>query len=373
MGREHIANLSFIDGATVTAIVDPNSDSRERAHTEVASRMPGAQVRSFTHHHELFESDLCDAVIIATPNFTHATVLKDALATDLHVFIEKPLCTTISDCIDVIEWADRRSERSDALVWMGLEYRYMPPVAELIKITDSGGVGNVHQVAIREHREPFYPKVDNWNRFTEKTGGTLVEKCCHYFNLMERIIGQSPTKVYASGGQRVNFLDESYAGKDADMLDSAFVVLDYPNGARAMLDLCMFAENTVDKEHISVVGDGGKVESFLPSLELRHGKRSSVGNFKEWTYDASKTKDLTIKKVWDDRIKYPGFHYGASYLEHLEFFHAMKEGHNPEVSLEEGMRSVAVGLAAHRSIETGRVVEISEVMPAKYSHLQVTR
>jgi hypothetical protein len=51
----------------------------------------------------------------------------------------------------------------------------------------------------------------------------------------------------------------------------------------------------------------------------------------------------------------------------------MKEGHNPEVSLEEGMRSVAVGLAAHRSIETGRGVEISEVMPAKYSKLQVMR
>lgn len=111
---------------------------------------------------------------------------------------------------------------------------------------------------------------------------------------MERIIGQAPIKVYASGAQRVNFLDEVYEGKRADMLDSAFVVLDYPNGARAMLDLCMFVENTVDKEHISVVGDGGKVESFLPSLELRHGKRSSVGNFKEWTYDASKVKELRV-------------------------------------------------------------------------------
>jgi len=373
MGREHIANLSFIDGATVTAIADPNSDSRDRALGQVASSMPGASVRAFTHHQELFDSGLCDAVIIATPNFTHATVLKDALATELHVFIEKPLCTTISDCIDVIEWAEQRSHRSKALVWMGLEYRYMPPVAELIKITDSGGVGRVHQVAIREHREPFYPKVDNWNRFTEKTGGTLVEKCCHYFNLMERIIGQTPTKVYATGGQRVNFLDESYDGREADMLDSAFVVLDYPDGARAMLDLCMFAENTVDKEHISVVGDGGKVESFLPSLELRHGKRSSVGNFKEWTYDASKPKDLTVKKVWDDRIKYPGFHYGASYLEHLHFFQAMNEGHSPEVSLQEGMRSVAVGIAAQKSIESGRVVDMGEILPSKYRELEAVR
>lgn len=373
MGREHIANLSFLDGATVTAIADPNSESRDRALAEVRSRMPSATVRSFENYQDLLESDLCDAVIISTPNFTHATVLKDALATDLHIFIEKPLCTTISDCLDVIEWAQQRSSRTNALVWMGLEYRYMPPVAELIKITDGGGVGRVHQVAIREHREPFYPKVDNWNRFASKTGGTLVEKCCHYFNLMERIIGEFPTKVYASGDQRVNFLAEKYDGKPADMLDSAFVILDYPSGARAMLDLCMFAENTLDKEHISVVGDGGKVESFLPSLELRHGKRESVGNFSEWTYDASKPKDLIVKKVWDERIKYPGFHYGASYLEHLEFNHAMREGHGPEVTLEEGMRSVAVGIAAHKSIESGRAIELSEILPADYLSLEAVR
>lgn len=362
MGREHIANLSFIEGASVTAIADPNEDSRNRALTELENwKQPKAQL--FSDYKELLASNLVDAVIIATPNFTHVTVLKDALATDLHVFIEKPLCTTVEDCADVIEWSKGRSK----LVWMGLEYRYMPPVAELIDIVKADGVGQVQQVSIREHREPFYPKVDNWNRFASKTGGTLVEKCCHYFNLMDHITGENPIRVFASGGQRVNYLDEVYDGERSDMLDSAYVVLEYPSGARAMLDLCMFAENTVDKEHISVVGNGGKVESFLPSLELRHGKRESVGNFREWTYDASKTKDLVVKTVWNDAIKYKGFHYGASYLEHLKFFKAMKEGKQPDVTLEEGMRSVAVGIAAHKSIAEGRIVEMSEVLPAKYA------
>jgi myo-inositol 2-dehydrogenase/D-chiro-inositol 1-dehydrogenase len=39
------------------------------------------------------------------------------------------------------------------------------------------------------------------------------------------------------------------------------VIVEYPSGARAMLDLCMFAENSVDNEHIVVVGDEGKLES----------------------------------------------------------------------------------------------------------------
>ncbi|MFM8841307.1 MAG: Gfo/Idh/MocA family oxidoreductase, partial [Actinomycetota bacterium] len=77
-------------------------------------------------------------------------------------------------------------------------------------------------------------------------------------------------------------------------------------------------------------------------------------------------KDLTVKTVWNDAIKYKGFHYGASYLEHLKFFKAMSEGKQPDITLEEGMRSVAVGIAAHRSIDEGRIVEMSEILPAKY-------
>lgn len=357
MGREHAENLSFIEGASVTAISDPDSGSRE-----LAIKQLGESVKVFTDHRQLLDSGLIDVVIIATPNFTHVDILEDALKTSLHVFIEKPLCTTIEDCLKVIEWSENRS----GLVWMGLEYRYMPPVAELISIVHSGGVGQVQQVSIREHREPFYPKVGNWNRFTSKTGGTLVEKCCHYFNLMDYIAKERPNRVFASGGQRVNYLDESYDGVKADMLDSAYVILEYPSGKRAMLDLCMFAENTVDKEHISVTGSEGKVESFLPSLELRYGKRSAVGNFKQWSHDASKPK-VESRRVWDESIKYNGFHYGASYLEHLKFFNAIKSGKGPDVSLEDGLRSVASGLAAQMSIAQGRPVAMSEVLPAGWN------
>lgn len=358
MGREHIENLKHIAGASVTAICDPFPESIEKARALVSG-----DVKVFQSHQDLLDSGLVDAVIIATPNYTHVDVLKDALATSLHVFIEKPLCTTIEDCLSVINWAKQRT----GLVWMGLEYRYMPPVAELIRIVQSGGVGEVQQVSIREHREPFYPKVGDWNRFRAKTGGTLVEKCCHYFNLMDHIAGERPVRVFASGGQRVNFLDEVYDGKPADMLDSAYVIVEYASGKRAALDLCMFAENTLDKEHISVTGNAGKIESFLPSLELRYGKRASVGNFKEWNHDASKPKELEVRKVWDESIAYLGFHYGASFLEHKKFYRAMTEGGEPEVTLEDGLRSVATGIAAHKSIDEGRPVMMSEVLPKGWS------
>lgn len=355
MGREHIENLKALPGARVTAIADPYPESKA-----AAKALLHADVRVFDRHQDLLDSGLCDAVVIATPNFTHIEIMRAALQTDLHIMVEKPLVTRIEDGLDLIE----RAKTRQGLVWVAQEYRYMPPVAEMIRMAHAGAVGRMHQVAIREHREPFYPKVGNWNRFTSNTGGTLVEKCCHYFNLMDLILREHPLRVFASGAQRVNHLNESYAGQRPDMLDSAYVIVEYPSGARAMLDLCMFAENSVDNEHVVIVGDEGKLESLLPSLTLRHGRREDWGTREAWGQPSGTGKGVSMRRVWDNNIKYAGQHYGASYIEHQRFAAAVREERPPEITLEEGLRSVAVGLAAHRSIDTGLPVLMSDVLPA---------
>jgi len=351
MGREHIENIKVMGGAVVTALSDPHVPSQEAA----LALAPGAKV--FSDHRALLDSGLVDAVVIATPNDTHAAVLKDALATDLAVFVEKPLATTVEDLKSILSWDEKRS----AMTWMGLEYRFMPPVAEAIARAQEGDAGKIHQVSIREHREPFYPKVDNWNRFADRTGGTLVEKCCHYFNLMDIIIGEQPIRVFASGGQSVNHLDEKYDGKQANMLDNAYVVLEYANGARGMLDLCMFGEGSFDKEILTIVGDEGKIESFLPSQVVRASRRESIGKLSGWARGASRARGSEQKIVHNYDVKYMGHHYGASYIEHTKFRDAILNSTPAEVSLKDGVMSVVTGLAAHKSINEGRVVEIKEL------------
>ena len=351
MGREHIENIKVMGGAVVTALSDPHVPSQDAA----LALAPGAKV--FSNHRALLDSGLVDAVVIATPNDTHAAVLKDALATDLAVFVEKPLATTVEDLKSILSWDEKRS----AMTWMGLEYRFMPPVAEAIARAQEGDAGKIHQVSIREHREPFYPKVDNWNRFAERTGGTLVEKCCHYFNLMDIVIGEQPIRVFASGGQSVNHLDEKYDGKQANMLDNAYVVLEYANGARGMLDLCMFGEGSFDKEILTIVGDEGKIESFLPSQVVRASRRESIGKLSGWARGASRARGSEQKIVHNYDVKYMGHHYGASYLEHTKFRDAILNSTPAEVSLKDGVMSVVTGLAAHKSINEGRVVEIKEL------------
>ena len=196
-------------------------------------------------------------MVVASPSYTHVEILPDVLHAGLHVLAEKPLCTTIEDCRTVMEAA----RGYDGVAWMGMEYRYKPPITRLIDEVRDGAAGRVHMVAIREHRFPFLVKVGDWNRFNRNTGGTLVEKCCHFFDLMNLITGAEPVRVCASGGQDVNHLDERYEGETPDILDNAYVIVDYNDGTRAMLDLCMFAEGSKNEQEIAVTGDTGKVEA----------------------------------------------------------------------------------------------------------------
>ena len=222
-------------------------------------------------HRDLLSSGQVDAVIVASPNHTHIDVLRDVLASDVPVLVEKPMCTTVDDCRIVVDMAGRRS----AITWVGLEYRYMAPIAALLDVVRSGELGDLKMFSIREHRFPFLVKVDNWNRFSRHTGGTLVEKCCHFFDLMNLAVGARPTRVFASGGQDVNHLDEVYDGERSDILDNAYVIVDYANGVRASLDLCMFAEGGRNEQEIVAVGSQGKAEAALPGDGMVHvGRRA---------------------------------------------------------------------------------------------------
>ena len=98
-----------------------------------------------------------------------------------------------------------------------------------------------------------------------------MEKCCHFFDLMNQGMPGRPERVYASGSQMVNHLDESYDGRTPDIIDSAYVIVDYDDGARALLDLCMFAGATHDQQGFAVMGDAGKIEALVPSGAMRIG------------------------------------------------------------------------------------------------------
>jgi predicted dehydrogenase len=339
MGCEHIRNLLLVPGVQVSAIADP--DERSRGWGRLAA---GAEVDVYSDHRELLAKAAVDAVVIASPNHTHFEVLQDVFRTSKHVLVEKPLCTTVADCKRVVEQAALHP----AVTWVGMEYRFMRPVARMVEEVHAGAIGRLHMLAIREHRFPFLRKVGDWNRFSRNTGGTLVEKCCHFFDLMNLLTRARPVRVYASGAMDVNHRDELYSGERPDILDNAFVIVDFDSGARALLDLCMFAENSTNEMEIAATGDRGKAEAFIPAHRLVLTRRE-------------RNEPTTIGFHVDPRAREAGAHHGSTFLEHLAFRDAIRANTKPLVSVEDGALAVAMGAAGERSAREKRPVELREL------------
>jgi len=348
MGQEHIRALGLLEGARVTAVCDPDEGMRASA-----AFIAGAECAAFTDHTELLQSGLCDALVLAAPNHLHHEILKDVLPADLPMLVEKPLCTTLAACEDILARASSRTSQ----VWVAMEYRYMPPVERLLNAVRAGETGRPRMISIREHRFPFLKKIGDWNRFEAKTGGTLVEKCCHFFDLMRLIAQAEPVRVYASGGSDVNFQDEEYEGERPDILDNAFVVIDFDNGVRAMLDLCMFAEGSGWQEAIAVTGDLAKAEAFVPGPSRFSADGKERHSEFVLSPRASKLEHREIVDV-DPAILAVGDHHGSTYFQHQKFLAMIRRGGVPEVSLEDGLKAVRIGLAAEQSAKTSAVVSL---------------
>ena len=339
MGREHMRNVALVDGAQLAAICDPDEGSRNAA-KELASEL-GQSPAFFSDLGAMLDTVRPDAVIIASPNMTHFDVVRQVMAAGPAILLEKPMCTSVEDAGALHALA----QDYDAPIWVGLEYRFMPPVARFIERVHAGETGPVKMASIREHRFPFLEKVGDWNRFNRNSGGTLVEKCCHFFDLMRHILQDEPVRIFASGAQDVNHLDERYGGETPDIIDNAMVVVDFAGGARATLDLCMFAEGSQQQEDIYALGPEGKLEVALPRASVIWSPRDRSGPVAEPV--ATPADALAA-----------GDHWGATYYQLREFHDCVTSGKTPMIGTLDGLRSVQMGAAAQQSIASGQVVAL---------------
>jgi len=346
MGLEHINTLKLSPDAEVVALVDPTPQSLTSAKRVLGER--AASVTEFTDIKDMVRSGSLDAVIVASPNHTHVDTLAPLLATDIHILCEKPLCSSVEDAARIAQ----KAQSHGGVFWVGMEYRFMPPAAAFIDAVHAGRVGRLVMLAMREHRSPFLPKVGDWNRFSRNTGGTMVEKCCHFFDLMRHIVKSEAVRVYCSGAMDVNHLNERYGGERPDIIDNSYTVVDFANGVRAMLDLSMFAEGSERQEEIAAVGDEAKLEVFIPPGELVFSPRTPKGAPKQVVRET-----IAVDK---DALA-AGNHFGATYYQHRAFFESIRTGRPAQVTAEDGYRAVAIGAAAERSAREKRVVELREM------------
>lgn len=351
-GQEHIRVTMMEGRATIHGIYDPNPLSVAGAQGTYAQFAPGKKLAAYDSLEAACNDPAADGLIICTPNYTHLDVVRVAAQSGKHILLEKPMATTIADAHAIMQIANSYG----AVCMIGLQYRFKPIYVEAIhEALQRKTIGDIKTISILEHRFPFLDKVKQWNKFSKYSGGTLVEKCCHYFDLMNLFAGARPVSVFATGSAAVNFLDFEYAGEKSDILDNAFVIVTYANGVRASFNLCMFAP--MFYEELVLCGDDGRLkatenEDFLPvaktdtHLEIKCGDRkpSCIG-----------------APCYPSFIQGSG-HHGATYFEHVSFVDNIAGKATSAATALEGFWSIVVGVAAETSVKTGQPVLIDDLL-----------
>jgi len=404
MGQEH---LSYLEGypsdVRIDFLCDPHEPSLRKSF-QVMEEFQQSSQSILLHCPELLdaEEDLLvhahniDLLVIASPNYLHAETLVRWAKYDLTILVEKPVAVSKEqhDLLVDLFYNSRRPD-TKARIWVAMEYRFIPAIAKLITLLPT--IGDLKMITIRENRYPFLHKIDAWNRDKDKTGDTLVEKCCHFFDLFRLLTGQEVnlSHVRALAQRGLNYQDEestNIRGQDNEqpIIDSAYVIMPFlerdedrqhhnvctiSNNADnskvtetiGCLELCMYAEGSRHQEEIVVTGTRGRLEAYLPENKVYSFVRPST---KEWSdrsvpppinsiqqriYDCSNIKEIHGIEDHKDIPTHGGYHYSSTTVEWYHLLQAMKQYEetglwHPQVSLEDGLRAVEIGLQATEAI-----------------------
>ncbi len=356
MGREHAHGFHQLDGVQIAALCDRDREAALSLAAEI-----GGQVAIYQDWEDLVTADL-DGILVTVPNHLHAPIAETALRAGKHLLLEKPLATTIDGAHRVIRAASETGKQ----VQIGLVYRYSALYEQMASIVSDGQFGLPTMLWCKEFRASFPPQP--WFYSQERSGGSLVEKNCHHFDLFNWFAGSRPSRVFAMGGQHVIrsgqpievgwwYVQQGGAQPltvtDSQVIDHAWVTVEYESGARANLGLCLYLRpNNLAEEglELGVIGSSGA--QLVAYANKRLGL--SGGPYGDLRY------------LTPDEDRFSPWHIGGQ-RERVEFLETCRTGRKPRAGLEVGYESLLIALAAEQSIREERIVTIAEVEHAQGS------
>lgn len=202
----------------------------------------------------LLEDDGIDAVLIGTRHAAHAKAILDALDAGKHVYVEKPMTTTIEDGEAVLA----KAEETGLVVRVGFNRRFAPMLRDL---RDGIGAGGTRALSMRVDIGPLG---DDWSNTAEE-GGRFLGEATHFLDLANWFMGSEPTSLSAA------FTDP------ADLTNpNGALTLGYAGGSMAQLLYTSLGSGKMGKEHFNAFGNGrtGTVDDYT-ALTLSDRKRPS--------------------------------------------------------------------------------------------------
>lgn len=378
MGQEHISYiLGYSDKIRIDFLCDPCEESLAIAYGALQGK-PDHRPAVLSNEEELLDhAELIDLLVIASPNYTHTNYLLKWGYHDLTILVEKPVAVS-QEQHDTLDAASKSSDWK-ARIWVAMEYRYIPAIAKLLTLIPK--IGDIKMVTIRENRYPFLHKIGGWNRDIAKTGDTLVEKCCHFFDLFRLITGKEAdlSNVRSLVQRGINYKDEVQL-YDTPIMDSAYCTMPFLHEGKSQgldsantigcLELCMFAEGSRHQEEIIVTGTRGRVEAYLPENKVFLFERPSnevwgdrnipppKGCVREEVFDCSDVVGhvLDVHGISDEIPTHGGYHYCSTAIEWYYLLNEIQRyrkggDFRPQVTLNDGLRAVEIGIKATSALD----------------------
>ncbi|MCM4082099.1 Gfo/Idh/MocA family protein [Paractinoplanes hotanensis] len=338
-----------------------------------------------------------DELIVTSVDSTHAGHIVTALEAGCDVITEKPMTVDSPSCDRILDAVERTGRR----VQVAFNYRFNP-VHEVVRTLLAGGeigeIGSVHFEWLLDvrHGADYFRR---WHRDKASSGGLLVHKSGHHFDLVNWWLSAAPAEVYASGrlffygdqGRGRGQADDRFAldltadprlralyvepsaedgyHRDQDVFapgvsieDDLAVLVRYDSGATMSYHLTAYAP--WEGYRLMVNGSKGRLE--LEVVESDHVSPAAAGQVKQGASPESGSVTLTIRPFWSppyavelQPVDREG-HGGADKRMTAVLLGGETDPMHRSATADDGALALLTGLAANESLATGRPVHVKE-------------
>ncbi|WP_208245319.1 inositol 2-dehydrogenase (plasmid) [Rhizobium sp. T1470] len=320
IGNVHAKAMTSNPGSALVAVADVNTDAAAKLAAQY-----GAEARSSL---DIINDPAIDAVLIATSTDTHSDLIEAATKAGKAVLCEKPVDLSLERA----RACQIAAAATGKPVMIGFNRRFDPNFAALKTAADRGEIGKTELLSITSF-DPAPPPVS----YIRVSGGLFRDMMIHDFDMACWIFGGAPETVTAIGSSIVD-ADIGAAGD----VDTAAVTLKFADGRIAVIKNSRRAVYGYD-QRIELLGSEGLL---------------AAGNILENTLTKATKDGVTGAK--------PEFFFLERYMraysiEWNAFVEAITSGSALPVSLDDGVKALAVAEAATRSLATGQTVRLADI------------
>jgi predicted dehydrogenase len=315
-------------GVELVAAADPDSRARENA-----ARLVNKPV--FARADDVFARNDIDAVIICAPTHLHHDLAIAACAGHKHFYLEKPLATSADEGRRVLAAA----VDAGVVAMTGFNRRFHPVIEQARTIIANGHLGRVYSVQNVSCEPPSNNGMPEWKKHRGSGGGVLLELASHHVDLLRWLLSDEIDRV------------EARIASEASEADSAWLRMKMSKGAEVQ---SFFSFRSGLADWICLMGERGtlRIDRSRPIPEFRVARRLGYGVRSHRFLPRIANLGWRLR-----RIARPS--YDPSRRRALEAFVALINGDSREApTLEDGMRSLEVVLAAEKSARAGPVASV---------------